>query len=195
MNLLKTFPEIEIFFSNNKFTQEELAIFVTEIDKRYQDKQLRKSISTLIKLKLIQYETFPEENNAKINIVTVSKKSNYKTKIVEKTHSLSNDLKFRTVESISTLLEWNITQTLRLLEQKGIIKSEQGFLNDLEFKLVKEMFDARLLGLERIHKSNQVIQRINNKSKNKSINNKNNNDVYQKIASIGLGKVIYIRKQ
>ncbi|WP_166778499.1 hypothetical protein, partial [Flavobacterium psychrophilum] len=137
----------------------------------------------------------PEENTEKKNIVEIAKKSKYKTKIVEKTHSLTEDLKFRTIENIAKSLEWSSSLILKLLEQKGIKKLTDEMLNETEFEIVKEMFDARLLGLERIHKSFNPVQKINNKSKNKSINNKNNNDVYQRIASIGLGKVIYIRKK
>lgn len=195
MNLLSTFPEIEVFFQNEKFTENELSNFLSEIEKKYEDKELRKSASTLIKLKLIQFDTFSENKTEKKNIVQVVKKSNQNKQIVDKTHFLTEELKFKSIESIANTLEWSLSLILKLLEQKGICKKQDEILEEKEFKIVKDMFDARLLGLERIHKSNQPINRINNKPKNKSINNKNNNDVYNRIESIGLGKVIYIRKK
>lgn len=199
MNLLKTFPEIELFFNIDKFTQEELLLFLIEIEKKYEDEQLRKAVSTLISLKILQYETFPVDNSEKINIVARTKKINYKPVEVDDFHPLTNELKLYSIENIANSLEWPLSRTLRLLEQNGITKKGEDLLDPDEFIIIKDMLNNRLLGLERIHKIENPIKKINNKLnnklKNRSIDNKNNNDVYSRIQAIGLGKVIYIRKK
>lgn len=53
MNLIKTFPEVELFFKNDKFSQDELLLFIQELEQTYHDEQLRKSLSTLISLKIL----------------------------------------------------------------------------------------------------------------------------------------------
>lgn len=193
MNLIKTFPEVELFFKNDKFTQEELLVFIREIENRYTNNQLRKSVSTLISLKILQYEIFPKKTPTKSNIVNKAEKLNLLPKGNNKFHPLLNRLKSNSIESMAINLDWSLSRTLRLLEQKGILKNGESILDKKEFALVRDMFNARLWGLQRIEKNKNPGKRVIQTHKEKSINNQN--DVYSKIQAIGLGKVIYIRKK
>jgi hypothetical protein len=192
MSLLNTFPEVELFFKSDRFSQEELLSFIKEIEVKYIDKQLRKSVSTLINLKILQFQISYEEIPKKRNIVEKAKKLNLKSEKNDKFHPLLNILKNNSIENIATNLQWSVSRLLRLLELKGISKSAENLLENNEFKIVSEMFNSRLLGIERIESTKnpkQMIKRDKPKSIGKQI------DVYSKIEAIGMGKVIYIRKK
>lgn len=192
MSLLNTFPEVELFFKSDKFSQEELLSFIKEVEEKYIDKQLRKSVSTLISLKILQFQLSYEEIPKKRNIVEKAKKLNLKSEKDDKLHPLLTVLKHNSIENIAMNLQWSVSRILRLLELKGISKSADNLLENDEFKIVSEMFNSRLLGIERIEKTKnpkQMIKRDKPKSIGKQI------DVYSKIEAIGMGKVIYIRKK
>lgn len=192
MSLLNTFPEVELFFKSDKFSQEELLSFIKEVEEKYKDEQLRKSVSTLISLKILQFQISHEEIPKKQNIVEKAKKLNLKPEKEDKFHPLLSALKHNSIENIATNLKWNVSRILRLIELKGISKSAENLLDSNEFKLVSEMFNSRLWGIERIERTKQpkqIIKRDKQKSIGKQIS------VYSKIEAIGMGKVIYIRKK
>lgn len=192
MSLLNTFPEVELFFKSDKFSQEELLSFIKEVEEKYKEKQLRKSASTLISLKILQFKISYEEIPKKRNIVEKSKKLNLKSEKDDKFHPLLTELKHNSIENIATNLQWSVSRILRLLELKGISKSAENLLDSNEFKIVTEMFNSRLWGIERMERTKnprQMIKRDKPKSIGKQI------DVYSKIEAIGMGKVIYIRKK
>lgn len=191
MSLLNTFPEVELFFKSDKFSQEELLSFIEEVEGRYNDQQLRKSISTLISLKILQFKISHEGVSYKQNIVEKAKKLNLKQEKNNRFHPLLTALKHNTIENIATNLQWTVSKILRLLELKGIHKSAENLLDINEFKLVSEMFSSRLFGIERMERSKNPKQMIK-KDKPKSIGNQIG--VYGKIEAFGMGKVIYIRK-
>lgn len=193
MSLIKTFPEVETFFKSDKFSQLELLSFLKEIENKYKDEQLRKSISTLISLKILQYETFPDETSTNLNIVEKAKKLKFTEEKQNRFHPLLNQLKLNSIENIAINLNWSLSRTLRLLEQKGILKDVEKMLDEKEFALVNEMFNSRLWGIERIEKTKNPRKTIVHRNKEKSLSKQN--DVYSRIAAIGMGKVIYIRKQ
>lgn len=193
MSLIKTFPEVEIFFESDKFSQVELLAFLKEIENKYKDEQLRKSLSSLISLKILQYETFPEETSINLNIVEKAKKLKFIEEKQNRFHPLLNQLKINSIENMAINLNWSLSRTLRLLEQKGISKDAKKMLDEKEFALAKEMFNSRLWGIERIEKTKNPEKTIVHRKKEKSLSKQN--DVYSRIEAIGLGKVIYIRKQ
>lgn len=90
-------------------------------------------------------------------------------------------------------MDWTLSRILRLLKQKEIIKLGEDILDKKEFAIVRDMFNKRLFGIQRIQNSKKTNKWIFNKTKEKSMSNQN--DVYSKIQAIGLGKVIYIRKK
>ncbi|MFH6936368.1 hypothetical protein [Flavobacterium sp. FlaQc-30] len=189
MSLIKAFPEVEIFFERNKFSQIELLAFLKEIENKYKDEQLRKSLSSLISLKILQYETFP----INLNIVEKAKKLKFIEEKQNRFHPLLNQLKINSIENMAINLNWSLSRTLRLLKQKGISKDAEKMLDEKEFALVEEMFNSRLWGIERIEKTKNPVKTIVHRKKEKSLSKQN--DVYSRIEAIGLGKVIYIRKQ
>jgi hypothetical protein len=189
MNLIYTFPEVEVFFKNQRFTQEELLYFIQSVEKKYDTIELRKAVATLISLKILQYDAFPDEFE-QINIVAKYNRLKLESKRPYTIQELLDELINYSVQNIAVSLDWDLQKLLRLLELKDIHKTEKEFLTAAEYKTVKEMFKTRLLALQRIEKSNTIkfgTRRITTPSAD-------TNDVYAKIQVFGLGKVIYIRK-
>jgi hypothetical protein len=192
MSLIKTFPEVELFFSSDKFSHVELLSFIEEVEKKYTDKKLRASIASLISLKILQYQIYHEEesknNNSLAKQINIHLKHNDKNEI----HPYLHVLKHNSIENIAINLHWSSSRLIRLLEQKGIFKKPQSLLDDTEFKQVSEMLNTRLKGIDRIEKTKKPKAMIK-KDKPKSLGHQI--QVYTKIKAIGIGKVIYIRKK
>jgi hypothetical protein len=192
MSLINTFPEVELFFKKDKFSEEELMLFIKELDEKYNDLQLRKSVSALISLKILQFQILQEKtsNNTltKVRINNIDSKAKKKVKL----HPNLITLKDKTIENIASILKMNVSQILKVLKRNGVIKTSKNILDINEFNIVSEIFNSRLMGLERIEKSNnpkKTIKRDKPKSLGKQIS------VYNKIEAIGIGKIIYIRKK
>lgn len=192
MSLINTFPEVELFFKKDKFSEEELMLFIKELDEKYNDLQLRKSVSALISLKILQFQILQEKisNNTltKVRINNIDSKAKKKVKL----HPNLITLKDKTIENIASVLKMNVSQILKVLKRNGVIKTSKNILDINEFSIVSEIFNSRLMGLERIEKSNnpkKTIKRDKPKSLGKQIS------VYNKIEAIGIGKIIYIRKK
>ena len=167
-------------------------LFIKELDEKYNELQLRKSVSALISLKILQFQILQEKisNNTltKVRINNIDSKAKKKVKL----HPNLITLKDKTIENIASVLKMNVSQILKVLKRNGVIKTSKNILDINEFSIVSEIFNSRLMGLERIEKSNnpkKTIKRDKPKSLGKQIS------VYNKIEAIGIGKIIYIRKK
>jgi hypothetical protein len=191
MSLLSSFPEVEIFFKNDRFSQEELLSFIKNIENKYSDKQSRKAVSTLIQLKILEYTICDKEENDNKNAVEKYISISLNQSHDQESLLLAQALKNFSIENIAKNVEWQTSRLIRLLEQKDIVKLPNELLTEKEFELIKEMLHRRLLSLKRLNKKeNQItIIRTPQKSHAKQI------DVYDKIKKIGIGKIIYIRKK
>ncbi len=191
MSLIKTFPEIDYFFRSNKFSEDELNIFLKQIEKNYSSKELRKAALNLINLELAKFQIVKDQ------VVLEPLKrpgKRVQPKIVPKPDDLQ-ELKQLTVQMIADKLRWRVERVQTFLLQNGLTKAAEEILNPIEFNYVKEMFISRLKALQRIDKKNEMEMRgrVKNKKTEKSLDPGDN--VYFRISQIGLGKVIYIRKK
>lgn len=194
MSLIKCFPEVETFFENDSFTQEDLLLFVEEIENKYIESDERESVSALIKLKILQFElsdntSLPPKNKSikhkKIKVLYNDNSNN------DKIHISLQSLKHNSIENIALNIHWPTSRLINILKQKEIFKSPQDLLDEVEFSSVINMFNSRLKSLDRayINQKKIVIKKSPKKSLSKQL------EVYNKIESIGLGKLIYIRKK
>jgi hypothetical protein len=194
MSLLKTFPEIDIFFSSKRFTDSDLNSFLKSIDEKYTDKGLRKSALTLIKLEMLKYDI----NKDELVLAEFEKSKIQKNKIVsEKSTNNFNKvdkLANLKIEFIAENLNWSFQYLQRLLAQKNIVKVMGDNLNKEEFALIKEMLNSRLIAIKRNKRKQEQEKEALNNSKSISKPLVYTDDVYGKIAWFGLGKVIYIRR-
>lgn len=193
MSLLSTFPEIDKFFKRNQFSDTELSDFLNDIEKTYQNVNLRKAALSLVNLEIIKYDIQKKTVNPR-----PLKKKKVSTKItitkLDYTSDLSK-LKVLTIERIAENLNWSIQRLQILLKQKKIVKTSEDILTASDFLEVKEMFLARLISVKRIEKKIELENkaRLKNKKSDKSLSKRD--DVYSQIFKIGLGKLIYIRKK
>jgi hypothetical protein len=194
MSLLKTFPEIDIFFSNKHFTDADLADFLQIIDEKYTDKELRKSALSLIKLELLKYDIKKDVKNLEVSKKVKTQQNNIVSVDSSKNLNKVNKLKDLKIDLIAENLNWSFLYLQRILAQKNIIKVMGDNLNKEEFALIKEMLDSRLSAIKRIKRKEEQEDELQSKTKSFSKPLVYSNDVYGKIARYGLGKVIYIRK-
>lgn len=192
MNLIKAFPEIDSFFSKGQFSNHDLLILLKQLEEKYKDKKLREAIASLIKLELLKFEIVSFDEKPVKSIITSSGKIKHKESN-EIEHPKIEKLKSKNLQDIAVSLKWSLSKLKVLISQKIVCPQDEQILTEDEFQKVKEMFKSRLFALDRLNKVRNPTKIITNKNKQKSLGR--SIDVYRKIEAIGLGKVIYIRKQ
>jgi len=192
MSLFKTFPEIDKFFVSNKFTETELDMFIQEIDKKYNDKDLRKAALSFINLELAKFQVV--KDHIDLNILKARKHNNNPQ--LNRPNEIQT-LKNSSIKMIAEKLDLPLRKVANLLKMDsklGLDQISNQILTSDEFNDAKEMILSRLKAIRRKEKQ----QKRENEGRVKSKKNRNSsnqrNDVYSKIEEIGLGKVIYIRK-
>lgn len=191
MSLIKAFPEVQLFFSNERFTDIELLSFLTEAENKYKEKDERKALHTLIELKILQYEIFPK---AEIHISKIVAKARpNKTGNNTKYHPHLFYLQNLTIENIAANTGLRTDRLIHFIHQKDILKSANSLLDKDQFNVLKDMLNSFLMAFDRKGKPPVDEKRLKNKRIKQSISI--GNDVYSKIiANGGTGKLIYIRK-
>ena len=193
MSLLTNFPEIDTFFKKQQFDNFELNQFILEIEQKYSDKHLRKSALSLIKLEILKYnlkESIIEKDKIKSSSIKENKNNIHDHNII------LNQLKSKSIESISKCLEWKSSFILTILKQKNIEKLNTEFLKENEFNAVKKMFFSRLKALEKQKREFENLFKSKLKAKKIQTSINKRNDVYTKISqNRGVGKIIYIRNK
>lgn len=185
MNLIKNFPEIDLFFKTNSFDDTSLDQLYVLIKEKYTDKKELKAAQTLIKLELLKFSF----NHTKENTTYRPQKVNSSI-IVE-----FKELKNLTIKSISDIIEWRSNFIIRLLENQGVSKKENEFLTSDEFNKISEPLYNRFKLTKRHKKTDEFSKKpiIKKHDYEKSIGS---SGVYDRIASSGgIGKIIYIRKK
>jgi len=215
MHLQKTFPEIHAFFLQNHFDQEQLENLKLSIKSTYLDKELLRNAEALLKLELMKFqilEAHPEQKE-KVKKLVLSKieKPNYK-KTDHSSQKSKNKLKplvtvtFETsfpkqIDNLSVKLKMTKSELVELCLKKEINIRKIKSLNDSQLEKLVPLFQSRI-GEIRAKERKEADKNKSrpNDSKN-DLNGKNKNrsswtgDVYDKIGTYGLGKIIYIRSK
>ena len=185
MSLIKQFPEIESFFRNDEFSQEDLDTFIKKIEMKYTVSSILTSAKSLIQLELLKFELQKDLKS----VGKPSKKQKESPKF-NKLSSLPTEISL-----LAKKLEWSTKHLIRLLEQRNICKNETDSLTPEEFASIRAMVKARYAGVNRnrtglgkrkLHRGHIEIKN------NKSIYT---DSVYDKLSLYGLGKLIYIRSK
>lgn len=185
MNLLKNFPEIDLFFRESQFDDEQLSNLFQMITEKYQDNSTRKSAISLIKLELLKYKI--EDSIPKTISIKKKVDFNFDDEYL--------NLKKKNILEMSIALNWTLKIVLNLLKKNGLEKQKDDFLSIDEFRLIKEDVFQRFKQVKRIEKLEKISKRPIGKMNyyGKSISN---GGVYDKISENGgIGKLIYIRKK
>ena len=209
--MIKHFPEIEQFFKNSSFTQEELQFFVQEIDKKYVNKDLQLKAHTLIKLELFKFQ-IKETNDVDKNEIQLNensirkdKKKSIETKpkkkikadpfenrnnFVSKTLS---DMRTMSISQISEILDVSPKFIERIIRRTG---EDVPDLQDQTKEVInyfKDYAQNRLKLLSRRDKKYKIQKHT--KAESQKDANRGSNSVYAKLQLHGPGKIIYIKSK
>ena len=192
-DLSHNFPEINAFFDQESFTDIELEGLIKCVDLNYSD-DIKKAAYSLIRLKVVKFKIIKKISKVK------NKKKVTKTQKEEK--KIENYAKFRKISSVSKLckfLEISSNYLISILKQKGIVATQDTILTNEEYKQIKSFVSSRKKAIKRLDKQKQRENEKINKNINKFYANKPYNNrsigVYEKVATYGFGKLIYIKNK
>lgn len=208
--MIKQFKEIDTFFKNDKFSDEELVALKNLISFNYKDLSAVQLAYSLIELQLLKFELIINETPIqKRPLKTVEKTKKLRVKKTHKTNKsklvgtegMNTDEKVEYLQDKKLLYILNeITETeskqffLNILREKGIYKGSIGI------KISTENFDEikdHIRSMLNTNKERDPSLRIKKSYKiklNRSISK--SNTVYDKIKTMnGTGKIIYIRSK
>ena len=113
-----------------------------------------------------------------------------------------------TIGKLAGELNWNVSILLAIFKQKGIVKKESQFISDAEYDLIEGVVESRYKSkfIDRTKsnphpkklsskKSKRKKRRIGQVGKVKFGSGKKRESVYDKMATYGVGKIIYIRSK
>jgi hypothetical protein len=220
MHLQKTFPEIHRFFLKDHFDQEQLEKLKKDIKNNYVDRDLLKNAEALLKLELMKFQILksnPEqiEKPQKIVLSKIEessfkkssfKKSNYTPpKAINRPKQLitvTYETSFpKQINNLCIKLKMTKSELVDMCLKKQINLAKSKSLNDSQLQNLIPLFQSRIgeIRAKELDESNKNKPQIkdstirpNNKQKNGSTWT---NDVYDKIGTYGLGKIIYIRSK
>lgn len=146
MSLIREFPEVSLFFQHNSFSQEELNAFIAKMERKYTDKQVRKSFHTLIQLRLLKYKMSVVEEKPDKEVLKNKKRPSAPstTKVItpkarsdndreQDNHQQFDGLSSSKIAAIALRLQLSISFLLNILRQKGIHKEKDMVLAPHEF--------------------------------------------------------------
>lgn len=192
MNLLKAFPEIDLFFKKNQFNNLELENFILEIKNKYSDKLVLNSALNLIRLELLKYTFTDKKNLSNTKENPISHKN---LKINKEETDIINYLNKNSIDSISKTLKWKPEYLMSILKHSDLSKLKNEILEKKEFSRLENKLIARLKGLIRVEKEEiKLLSPRQKKHPKPSIYR--SIEVYNKIKqNNGTGKIIYIRQK
>jgi hypothetical protein len=166
MNLLRAFPEIDTFFKQDRFTQENLNELFSKLQEVYTDRITFNSAKTLIELELLKFNLFEEFNICSFK---------------------SNTKKERRTESLLTLLKQQ-----HIVKEEEDVLTEEEFS---KIKPYIKSRCAAINRLQKEEKKMETFKNFKFKFKSEGEESAGSSNVYDKIAQHGLGKIIYIRSK
>lgn len=186
-NTLKMFEryiEIDTFFKQKQFSQEELDVFRDNLIKK-KGAEYEKSIQNFINLNLTKFRI--NSNSRK------SKSSRKQDDKIQKNRFEYNSTV--TLTELSENLDFTVNFLKRIFLQKGIQISESEYvLKKQEIVAIRPLIESRLNSIERkkAKKERSSLKWV--KPTKKKYNPNRNDRVYDKIKQHGMSKLIYIRK-
>ena len=211
--MIKHFPEIEAFFKQDYFSEDDLDLLKNELKKAYIKKIFFDKAMSLIALFLIKFKlSSPKElNEFKLNGIARpikreqnkelrSSKSSPKKKIKrtveqkDKTINGLNRLRNKTLSAICEDLNISLNLVTRILKKKDIDQISNDKLDSKQFEELKQLLISKLKAKNRLKKENNKIFRgsLKKSKRHKSTTGRN---VYETLSKYGMGKVIYIRSK
>jgi len=192
--MLNYFEEINHFFKNNRFSDSQLNELKIAVKEKYSNKETLKAALAIIELNVLKYNlqhnTTPSKPGLAANVVSVKK---YTTQQF-KNRQMISWLTYLTMEELREVLEVNKSLFTRMLQKHNIALHEDKRLSSENFALLSDFIISKYKSIIRKGKMQKqlmepVVVRTKIQEEHKGIK------VYDAIATHGLGKMIYIRKQ
>jgi hypothetical protein len=210
--MVRQFPEIESFFTQDVFTENDILELKAELVKKYTDMSVYKKAITLIDLFLVKFDlSTPEElkefklnkfssrtkrTRIKNGIKAVPSK-NKESKRVNAEKVLKIELesfKNMPVTNFYDKIKLSINLMNTILEQKNLSEIKDDVLSDEQYDALKHIIKSKIEAKNREIKSEIKLNMV--KSSHIKDKQKYSSGVYSKIAARGgLGKIIYIRSK
>lgn len=194
--MINQFPKLSKFFRKNSFTQDDIINLLDDLFEKHQEKNIRKTIVSLIELELLKYKIDPSYKPKKLKEKAEVRKSVSKSKPVVasiKKQTVFLEFENKTITEVGKLIKMDPNLIIEQLKQNGrnylltdiLLVKDQKFLNDHTISLARAYIRRK--------KDNKKI------TSQKRIKRTNNNSfpsgVYGSLQLHGPGKIIYIRSK
>lgn len=215
MNLQSQFPEIHKFFERQQFDSVQLENLLKQIKSDYPEQDIYRKAEQFVKFELFKFEILAQDksitSNEKTTLKSPRNRRNYNSNFKERNINSSNRREKKLKPLINVVYETSFPRGINNLciklnltkieldllclkkgiDIKGLVKISEEDLNTLT-----PLFQKRI-GEIRAKERKEVKSQKSDESKSKSQLSQRNNtgDVFDKIATYGLGKLIYIRSK
>lgn len=201
--MLRSFPEIDSFFSQEYFTQSQLDAFVITLEKAYTDPEVLKKAKELIDLKKLYYQLAPQEKqNEKSNADTILDSDRLKKRNKDlsrfrpygKGEEEIHVLYWKTVKQIAAILEVKVSFLISLYKQKGLDIPTDLILDKPQVRILEDYFINRIKRLRAIKKQ-KSLEKAPPVHISKRKESTTTIKAYDELKTHGMSKLIYIRKK
>lgn len=216
MNLQSQFPEIHKFFDRQQFDSVQLEDLLKKIKLDYPEPEIYRKAEQFVKFELFKFEIQSQnkqkEPHREVNLKypnnkktrsksnsneSVLNSSNKRKKELKPLIKVVNETTFpRGINNLSIKLKLSLDELHTLCQKKEVNIKNTVKLSEEELNLLTPLFQNRIGEIRakerktaKIEKSNEEKPKIQFKQRN------NTGDVFDKIATYGLGKLIYIRSK
>ena len=198
--MIKYFPEVELFFNREAFTQEELDLFIESINFLYQDKNINKKVHSIINLRKLKFHLQLNEGTKQINNLKSVKPSqnsvkhpSNKSETVKENEdqwirNKMTQLKSSTIKQCAEVLNLRPSLIVRMLARKGYKFDVDDYIDSSAFSTFIDYAVSRTKMLYRQKRKNEELSsgyKVHRKS-----NSSNAPGVYGRISTYGPGKII-----
>lgn len=216
MNLQSQFPEIHNFFDRQQFDSVQLDDLLKQIKIDYPEPEIYRKAEQFVKFELFKFEI-----QAQNKPIIPGKKESEKYPINKKNKSRFNsdespsfspnkskkELKPlinvvyettfpRGIKNLCVKLNLSLIELELLCQKKGVNIKKTVKLSEEEFNILTPLFQSRIGEIRAIERKTAKIETSKDVNPKIAFKQRNNTgDVFDKIATYGLGKLIYIRSQ
>lgn len=174
------YSELSEFFSRDKFTADELSVFIEKISIKLSEKE-RDLLLILVKNKLSKFEKKNLQTHKNQKITSTKKVENPE---IEHDLSFLNEFLYLSKDQLAEQLKISLKLLINVLSKHGIDSNNCDSFDMISLKKIKSYIQDRLRFIR--------PKEINSVRKYKQVTH-SKDDIYGKLLTYGFSKVIYIR--
>jgi len=203
--MIKQFHEIEEFFERDKFSENELEEFKTDLKNKYQDRSIFNQAMALVSMKLLVFSLKPskhtkqiavKKSKQKIQLENTPKKSkNTKAEKLEEEFDKRitleiNSFRGKTLAYTAHSLNYTVPKFIIALKQQGYNFKDGDILTSTHIHQIRPFLLIHLKKLYQVKLKDKPKIYLDEKGLKKKAGS-----VYDELKTYGLGKLIYIRSK